>query len=214
MYSVARATNQSWSMTCEGWGRSFFVRPYESQPLSNFNPCMILWTRSPGGPWVVGVSWIWTAWSHLKPQAFLAHFHLPVMRRLAKTREMKILKIWRWKILCIHLIMSVKAGVLPGFRKCLILFFCILWELYWWVTSVSTCLCAEWFWERFLFKDYLQTCDRRDSGVSRPWNIYAVASAAVRMLCSFIYLLAVRCGVSLTGGMIQWKWVLSVVTMW
>lgn len=43
---------------CEGWGRSFSVQACESEPLTHFDPCMILRTRGPGGPWVVGVSWI------------------------------------------------------------------------------------------------------------------------------------------------------------
>lgn len=86
--------NQLWYLK---GGADLFLYSRVSQGLWHIfiHPCMILRIHGPGGPWFLGTSWIWTAWSHLKPQAFLAHIHLPVMKHLAKTREMLIPKIRR-----------------------------------------------------------------------------------------------------------------------
>lgn len=49
--------SQSRYVTCyvKG-GADLFLYGRESGPLTHFHPCMILRTRGPGGPWVVGVS--------------------------------------------------------------------------------------------------------------------------------------------------------------
>lgn len=72
---------------CDGCGRSFSVLACESGLLFKIH-VWFLRTCGPGGPWACGCVSMRTAWSDLKPQEFLAHFHLPVMTHLAKTRKM------------------------------------------------------------------------------------------------------------------------------